>query len=65
MVTENRAHINPAVSEAGAKPDYSVKTVANSEGRTPEARSMVGLNGPLKGDATKTEIANDRHRGPQ
>ena len=65
MVTENRAHINPAVSEAGAKPDYSVKTMASSEGQPPVARAMVGLNGPLKGDATKTEIANDRHRGPQ
>lgn len=65
MVTGNRAHLNPAVSEASAKLDYSIKTVASSEGKPPVARSMVDLNRSFKGDATKTEIANDRHRGPQ
>ena len=64
VVTENRAHLNPAGSEAGAKPDYSIKTMASSEGKPPIARSMVGLNGPFKGDATKLEIANDRHPRP-
>lgn len=64
VVTENRAHLNPAGSEAGAKPDYSIKTMVSSKGRTPDARAMVDPNRSLKGDATKLEIANDRHPRP-